>query len=55
MSLPVTRMTLTQGYGQDTISWKPMGWTPTAGEPYKVTVSGLTQGDISYVVKPISC
>ncbi|HEY4179526.1 MAG TPA: CAP domain-containing protein [Kofleriaceae bacterium] len=55
MSLPVTRMTLSQGYGQDTISWKPMGWTPAAGETYKVTVSGLTQGDVSYVVKPISC
>ena len=55
MAMTVTRMTLSQGYGQDTISWLPSGWVPAAGETYKVTVSGLTGGDVSYVVKPINC
>jgi uncharacterized protein YkwD len=55
MLLPVTRMTLQQGFGQPAISWKPMGWTPAAGETYRVTVSGLTGGDVTYLVKPVTC
>jgi uncharacterized protein YkwD len=54
-SMPVTRMTLQQGFGQPAISWKPMGWTPAAGETYRVTVSGLTGGDVTYLVKPVTC
>lgn len=54
-ALPVMRMTLQQGFGQPAISWKPMGWTPVAGEAYRVTVSGLTGGDVTYVVKPVTC
>ena len=54
-TLAVTMMTLSQGYGQNTISWKPSGWTPTAGETYRVTISGVTGGDIVYAVKPITC
>lgn len=53
--LPVMRMTLQQGFGQAAISWKPMGWTPTVGESYRVTVTGLTGGDVTYVVKPVTC
>ncbi len=55
MALAVTRMVLSQGYGQPAISWKPNGWTPVAGESYRVTVSGLTGGDVVYVVKPVTC
>jgi hypothetical protein len=40
--LAVTVQKLSQGYGQDTISWVPSGWTPTAGSTYRVTVSGWT-------------
>lgn len=53
--LAVTRMVLNQGYGQPAISWKPMGWTPVAGEVYRVTVSGLTGGDVTYLVRPVTC
>lgn len=55
MTLAVTRMTLLQGYGQDTISWLPSGWVPAVNETYVVTVSGLTGGDVSYAVKPVTC
>jgi hypothetical protein len=26
-----------------------------AGESYRVTVSGLTGGDVTYIVKPVTC
>jgi len=54
-NLMVTRTTLSQGYGQDAVSWRPMGWTPTAGETYKVTISGLSGGDVRYAVRPVTC
>ena len=54
-NLAVTRTTLSQGYGHDAVSWAPMGWTPTASETYKVTIAGLTGGNVSYAVKPITC
>jgi hypothetical protein len=54
-SLAVTMSTLQQGYGQPAIAWVPSGWTPAAGEAYRVTVSGLTGGDVTYVVKPVTC
>lgn len=46
---------LSQGYGQDCVSWDPSGWTPEAGKTYRVTVSGLGGGDVVYDVKPVSC
>ena len=54
-NLAVTRTTLSQGYGQDAMSWAPMGWTPAANETYKVTIAGLTGGNVSYAVHPINC
>jgi hypothetical protein len=54
-ALAVTRQVLTQGFGQDAIAWAPSGWTPAAGETYRVTISNLTGGDVSYVVKPVTC
>lgn len=53
--LAVTKQTLQQGYGQKAIAWQPMGWTPAAGETYRVTISGLTGGDVVYAVKPVTC
>lgn len=42
------------GYGPDTVSWTPMGWTPTAGERYRITVSGGGT-DVSYEVELVRC
>ncbi|MCC6524050.1 MAG: CAP domain-containing protein [Polyangiaceae bacterium] len=53
--LAVTVQTLSQGYGQDCISWRPSGWTPQAGMTYRVTISGLGGGDVVYDVKPVGC
>lgn len=53
--LAVSVQTLSQGYGQDCISWTPQGWTPEAGKTYRVTVSGLGGGDVVYDVKPVAC
>jgi hypothetical protein len=53
--LAVTMVPLAQGYGQDTISWVPSGWAAEAGKTYRVTISGLASGDVTYDVKPVSC
>lgn len=42
------------GYGPSTVSWAPMGWTPTAGERYRVTVSNAGS-DITYDVELVAC
>lgn len=53
--LAVDVMTLQQGFGENAISWQPMGWTVEAGKTYRVTVSDLAGGDVTYDVKPIDC
>ena len=53
--LAVTQQVLSQGYGQDTMSFKPNGWTAEAGKTYRVTISGLTAGNVVYDVKPVTC
>ncbi|MEZ4293382.1 MAG: CAP domain-containing protein [Polyangiaceae bacterium] len=53
--LDVKVQKLNQGYGEDSVSWNPQGWQPEAGKTYRVTVSGLTGGDITYDVKPLAC
>lgn len=53
--LSVTVTQLQQGYAQNAISWKPKGWSVEAGKTYRVTVSGLTGGDVTYDVKPVTC
>ncbi|APR86097.1 Hypothetical protein A7982_11446 [Minicystis rosea] len=53
--LAVTVTQLEQGYGQKAISWLPKGWSAEAGKTYRVTVSGLTGGDVTYDVKPVTC
>lgn len=52
--LPVVVHRLDQGYGQNTVSWNPVGWETKAGGAYEVTI-GLAEGDVVYVVKPINC
>jgi hypothetical protein len=53
-TLPVTTMTLGQGYGDQAISFYPSGWTPKAGDTYRVTVTG-TGGPYVYDVSPVTC
>lgn len=53
--LTVKVIKLNQGYGQDAISWEPQGFQVEAGKTYRVTVSGLSGGDIVYDVKPVTC
>ena len=53
--LTVTQQVLSQGYGQDTMSFEPSGWAPEAGKTYRVTISGLTAGPVTYDVKPVTC
>jgi hypothetical protein len=55
MVLPVKMMALQQGYAQETTSWTPVGWAAEAGKTYRVTVSGLSGGDVVYDVKPVAC
>jgi hypothetical protein len=55
MALPVTMKKLSQGYAQDTTSWIPNGWKAEAGKTYRVTVAGLSGGDVVYDVKPVVC
>jgi uncharacterized protein YkwD len=50
----VSIKTLSQGYGEEAISWVVQGGV-TAGKTYRVTVSGVTGGDVVYDVKPIAC
>ena len=53
--LAVDVLELSQGYGQNAISWVPMGWTVQPDTTYRVTVSGLNGGDVTYEVTPVDC
>jgi len=55
MALPVTMLKLSQGYAQETTSWAANGWKAEAGKTYRVTIAGLTGGDVVYDVKPVVC
>jgi len=52
---PVTLKTLGNGYGDDAISFYPNGWTPAAGEVYRVTADVGAGGKFVYDVMPVSC
>ncbi|UJR80819.1 CAP domain-containing protein [Sandaracinus amylolyticus] len=43
------------GYGPSTVSFRPMGWSPAAGERYRVTIEGIDGGSITYEVAPVEC
>jgi hypothetical protein len=53
--LAVNIQKLSQGYGENCISWTPNGWAPEVGTTYRVTVSGLAEGNIVYEVTPVDC
>lgn len=44
-----------RGFGPDTIAWDPSGWTPSVGQRYRVTISGVAGGPIVYVVEVVAC
>lgn len=52
---PVTLKTLGNNYGDDAISFYPNGWTPAAGEVYRVTVDVGATGKFVYDVMPVTC
>ena len=54
-TLAVTVSHPADGYGPRTVAFSPSGWSPTAGERYRVTVTGTSAGDISYEVELVSC
>jgi hypothetical protein len=54
-ALPVTVMYPPTGYGPNTVSWRPMGWTPAAGERYRVTIAGGPPSPVSYEVELVDC
>lgn len=53
-ALTMNKMTLNQGYGDDAVSFYPSGWTPAAGEIYRVTVTA-SNGTYVYDVRPVTC
>ena len=55
IALDVTVEYPANGYGPNTVSFRPSGWTPAAGERYRVTVGGTSGGDVTYEVELISC
>lgn len=53
--LPVTT-DLTGGFGPPpTLSITADGWSATVGETYRVTITNLADGDITYEVEPVGC
>ena len=54
--LPVTVSHPANGFGPSTVSWRPQGWTPTAGDTYRVRISSISgSGPIEYTVSPVNC
>lgn len=53
-SLNMNKMTLNQGYGDDAVEFFPSGWTPAAGDVYRVTVT-VSNATYVYDVKPVNC
>lgn len=39
----------------DSLGFTPSGWTPAAGETYRVTIHGTSAGDVTYEVTLVSC
>ncbi len=45
-----------EGYGPPvSIGFTPSGWSPAAGETYRVTISGTSAGDVTYDVTLVAC
>ncbi|MCB9603643.1 MAG: hypothetical protein H6721_05985 [Sandaracinus sp.] len=55
MTLPVTTRQTGGGGPPNSLVIVPDGWTPEAGQTYRVTVDGLSVGEISYEVTLVEC
>ncbi len=53
VEVPVTARLQPPGYGEDTVSWEV--WPTLAGATYRVRVTGLRAGDVTYDVRPVPC
>ncbi len=53
--LAVTVDHLPDGFGPNTVAWTPSGWTPTVGQRYRVAVSGIAPGTVTYEVLIVGC
>ena len=53
--LGVSVVRLPGGFGADAVGWVPSGWTPSPGQTYRVTISGVPGGPIVYQVQVVSC
>lgn len=53
--MPVKQLVLQKGYAEPAMSFAPDGWTAEAGKTYRVTISGLGQGNVTYDMKPVAC
>lgn len=55
MDLPVDSYLTGGGGPPPTVGFTPMGWTPAAGETYRVTIHDTSMGDIVYETTLVSC
>ena len=55
MTLPVTTRQTGGGGPPNSLVIVPDGWTPQAGQTYRVTVDGLSVGEITYEVTLVEC
>jgi len=54
-SLPVMSYLTGGGGPPPTVGFTPMGWTPAAGETYRVTIYGTSAGDVVYETTLVRC
>jgi len=54
-ALPIEIRRLQPGFGQDAVSWVPMGWEAQAGSTYRVTIAGIDGAPVVYDVRPVDC
>jgi len=55
MELPVDSYLTGGGGPPPTVGFTPMGWEPAAGETYRVTIHGTSDGDIVYETTLVDC
>jgi len=55
MDMPVTSDVPASGFGAAALAFTPSGWSAVSGETYRVEITGLSSGDISYEVSPVDC
>lgn len=55
MELPVTTRQTGGGGPPNTLAIVPDGWRPAAGETYRVTITGLSVGELTYETTLVRC